>query len=122
MDGISATNLVMVLVPGDSARLLRDWLQHSYHISYNILIVNRALCREQLEQLDISFCRGIPAKGLGLLADSCPNLSQLRVFGCSQVTPDFLFGHSNENLQVVGCSLQASPNPTPARLDLVLTA
>ena len=79
-------------------------------------------CREHLEELDISWCRGIPAKALGLLADSCPNLAQLQMFGCSQVTPDFLYGHSNESLDVVGCTLQATAEPVPARMDLVMSS
>ncbi|KAK9840274.1 hypothetical protein WJX74_006585 [Apatococcus lobatus] len=81
----------------------------------------QAHCREHLEELDISWCRGIPARALGLLADSCPNLTQLEMWGCSQVTPDFLYGHSNESLKVVGCNLQASAGPIPARMDLLMS-
>lgn len=42
-------------------------------------------CGGSLEALDVSFCRGIPEAGLGLLADRCPKLTDLRVYGCTQV-------------------------------------
>ena len=44
------------------------------------------LCSEKLEEADFSWCRGISNKALGLLADSCPQLRKLTLFGCSQVT------------------------------------
>ena len=47
--------------------------------------------RETLEELDASWCRGVTAQGLGLLADSCPNLNSLRLFGCSQVLQSWPF-------------------------------
>ena len=40
---------------------------------------------EVLEELDLSWCRGVSGPAVGLLADSCPNLRKLRLFGCSQV-------------------------------------
>jgi hypothetical protein len=43
-------------------------------------------CRESLELLDVSFCRGVSERALGLVADSCPHLCQMVIFGCSQVT------------------------------------
>ena len=38
-----------------------------------------------LEEVDLSWCQGISGPALGLLADSCPRLLKLRLFGCSQV-------------------------------------
>lgn len=43
-------------------------------------------CRDRLERLDVSFCRQLDDASLGLLADSCPQLRQLALFGCSSAT------------------------------------
>ena len=45
------------------------------------------LCRASLEELNVSWCRGVPEPWLGVLADACTNLRKLTVFGCSQVCP-----------------------------------
>ncbi len=42
-------------------------------------------CRASLEELNISWCRGVPEPWMGVLADSCTKLRKLTVFGCSQV-------------------------------------
>jgi hypothetical protein len=61
-------------------------------------------CRDRLEWLDVSFCRQLDDAALGLLADSCPALRQLAVFGCSSATRTFLEGHSNDALAVHGAN------------------
>lgn len=43
-------------------------------------------CSEKLEEVDFSWCRGIPNSAIGLLVDSCPNLKKVTIFGCSQVS------------------------------------
>lgn len=45
------------------------------------------MCSDVLEELDLSWCRGVSGPALGMLADSCPKLRKLRLFGCSQVPP-----------------------------------
>lgn len=55
-----------------------------------------------LQRLNMSFCRLVGDECLGFLADSCPHLHELRLFGCTQVTEKFLKGHSNSKLKVVG--------------------
>lgn len=55
-------------------------------------------CSSTLEALDVSFCRSVPEEALGLVADGCPQLGELRVFGCSQLTRKFLHGHANAPL------------------------
>lgn len=66
-------------------------------------------CRESLTSLDVSFCRRVPEKGLGLVADRCSRLTKLQLFGCSQVGRLFLDGHSNANLtDVLGFGTAAS--------------
>ena len=37
-----------------------------------------------------------------MLADNCIALKKLHIFCCSQITEQFLYGHSNDNLEVVG--------------------
>ncbi|GBF91694.1 hypothetical protein Rsub_03998 [Raphidocelis subcapitata] len=59
-------------------------------------------CGGSLEFLDLSFCRGVPEAALGLLADRCPKLSELRVYGCTQVTDRLVNGTSNEVLAFKG--------------------
>ena len=42
-------------------------------------------CKESLEYLDVSFCRGFSQRALGLVADRCHKLKYVRLLGCSQV-------------------------------------
>jgi hypothetical protein len=46
-----------------------------------------------LESLDVSMCRGITDAGLGCMADGCPRLRRLVVWGCSQISGRFYLGH-----------------------------
>ena len=62
----------------------------------------RVLYRDRLEELDISSCRNVPTEALGMLADNCVALKKLHIFCCSQITEQFFYGHSNDNLEVVG--------------------
>jgi DNA repair protein RAD7 len=64
-------------------------------------LLARAVARagaSTLEALDVSFCRAMPEEALGLIADNCPALAELRVFGCSQITRKLLHGHRNARL------------------------
>ena len=55
-------------------------------VSMHSVVTFRLYMRsEVLEELDLSWCRGVSGPAVGLLADSCPNLRKLRLFGCSQV-------------------------------------
>lgn len=65
-------------------------------------------CMGCLEVLDISFCTGVLEGALGAAVDACTALHTLRVFGCSQLTQRFLYGHTNEQLQVQGVSTSCS--------------
>ena len=78
------------------------------------------LCRERLEELDISWCRHVSSAALGMLADNCHGLRRLSIWGCSQVDEDFLYGHSNNRLEIIG-SVVPSKNVRlePARVVLV---
>ena len=59
-------------------------------------------CGETLRQLDVSYCRGITEGSLGALVDRCSKLERLSVYSCTQLTPRFLHGHSNDQLVVLG--------------------
>ncbi|RCV31394.1 hypothetical protein SEVIR_6G179200v4 [Setaria viridis] len=59
-------------------------------------------CSVRLEALDLSFCRQLTNEALGLIADSCPSLRILKLFGCTQITDFFLKGHSNTSVKIIG--------------------
>ena len=59
-------------------------------------------CKKTLEEVDVSWCRHVESTSLGVLADSCPLLQRLVVWGCSQIDDTFLLGHSNDALEIVG--------------------
>ena len=61
-----------------------------------------ACCRHQLEEVDASWCRGIAWQYFGRLADGCPGLQRLELWGCTHVGDQFLHGHSNDGLRVLG--------------------
>ena len=52
--------------------------------SLGMILRRVCACRESLEELNISWCRGVPEPWLGVLADACTCLRKLTVFGCSQ--------------------------------------
>jgi hypothetical protein len=59
-------------------------------------------CRT-LKELDISFCGQISDKGLGyLVSKASQQLSKIHIWGCAQITDEFLDGHA----RVGDCSLQ----------------
>ena len=43
--------------------------------------------RDTLEELDVSWCRGVSGAWLGVLTDACANLRSVTLFGCTQVCP-----------------------------------
>eukprot|EP00803_Ostreobium_quekettii_P003278 evm.model.scf_2717.2 EVM.evm.TU.scf_2717.2 scf_2717:9096-14414(+) len=72
------------------------------HVAHKTMQSLALSCSNSLELLDVSFCRGVTENSLGIVADSCNSLTELRVFGCSQITKKFLHGHSNQGLEVIG--------------------
>ena len=77
-----------------------------------------------LEELDVSWCRGISDEGLGHLVDNAYNLKALCLRGCVQITEIFLNGHSNPEVCVsvkrgLGC-LQKRPISSEKRPTIVL--
>ncbi|CAK9172152.1 unnamed protein product [Ilex paraguariensis] len=61
-----------------------------------------AKCSRKLLSLDLSWCRRITNEALGLIVDSCSLLKLLKLFGCTQITDVFVFGHSNPLVRIVG--------------------
>ena len=65
-----------------------------------------ATCKSSLEELDIGFCAGVSDKGLGYLVSKVGRqLSKIHVWGCAQITEDFLDGHDRLDeggLEIVG--------------------
>lgn len=59
-------------------------------------------CTATLEFLDISWCRKVSYQALGRLVDGCARLGRLEVWGCTQLGDEFLNGHSNDLVKVVG--------------------
>ena len=60
---------------------------------------------KKLHTLDVSWCRNLTDKALGLIVDSCLSLRLLKLFGCTQVTDVFLNGHSNPQIQIIGLKM-----------------
>ena len=71
-------------------------------ISDASLLALRTHCAESLEEIDISWCRGMTDHGVGALVDACDNLARLALWGCTQFTPLFYEGHSNDTLRIIG--------------------
>ena len=68
-----------------------------------VIALARGGCAAMLQEVDLSWCRKVNPEALGLLADRCPNLQKLVLWGCSQVDDStFLLGHSNDRLTVIG--------------------
>jgi DNA repair protein RAD7 len=59
-------------------------------------------CGETLQELNVSFCRGITEGSVGALVDRCSKLGRLSVYSCAQLTQRFLHGHSRDELVVLG--------------------
>ncbi|MBA0568126.1 hypothetical protein Golob_005639 [Gossypium lobatum] len=58
-----------------------------------------------LVSLDLSWCRNLTDEAMGLIVDRCLSLRVLKLFGCSQITDVFLYGHSNAKVEIIGLKL-----------------
>ena len=72
------------------------------HITDLSLVAVTHLVCQTIENLDFSFCRKLTNRGLVYLCNSCPKLTSLHLFGCSQVDGVFLNGHANDSVVVEG--------------------
>ena len=80
----------------------------THGITDETLVALREHRSKTLQELDVSWCRGISDEGLGHLVDNSYNLKTLYVRGCGQVTDIFLNGHCNSTIKVWGRSLHDS--------------
>ena len=55
-----------------------------------------------LRRLDVSFIRGVSEEALGALVAGCPDLVQLEVWGCSQLSDRFHDNDWGRNISVHG--------------------
>ncbi|KAI3967450.1 hypothetical protein MKX01_012260 [Papaver californicum] len=62
-------------------------------------------CSKNLLSLDLSWCCSLKDSALGLIVDSCSNLKILKLFGCTQITSEYVNGHSSKCVQIVGLQL-----------------
>ena len=74
----------------------------THGITDQTLVALRDNCVKSLEELDVSWCRGISDDGLGHLVDNAYNLKTLCLRGCVQITEIFLNGHCNPDVTVRG--------------------
>lgn len=64
-----------------------------------------ATSAKTLKELDVSFCPHISDKGLGYLVSKAYQLSTIHIWGCAQITDEFLDGHSrreDSSFEVIG--------------------
>jgi hypothetical protein len=75
-----------------------------------------ATCTATLKELNVSFCPNITDKGLGYLVEQVDSqLSMIQVWGCAQLTDEFLDGHSRTNdptIQICGAWMKKSSDRT----------
>jgi len=86
----------------------------THGITDQTLVALREHTTKSLQELDVSWCRGISDEGLGFLVDNSYNLKILYVRGCAQITDIFLNGHKNPTVKIFGrklhdSSLRAAP-------------
>jgi len=70
----------------------------THGITNRTLIALREHASKRLEELDVSWCRGVTDDGLGHLIDHAHQLKTLHLRGCGQISDIFLDGHSNETV------------------------
>lgn len=73
-------------------------------------------CKNQLRELNVSFCPQISNQGLGYLVDCVGNqLADIKIWGCAQINEDFLDGHSrvkDSALKIVGAWVKGKASST----------
>ncbi|OVA06834.1 Leucine-rich repeat [Macleaya cordata] len=74
-------------------------------VGHNTAISLARRCSRNLLSLDLSWCRNLSDTAVGLIVDSCSSLRILKLFGCTQITPVFVDGHSNPLVRIVGLKL-----------------
>ncbi|CAL1357481.1 unnamed protein product [Linum trigynum] len=88
-------------------------LNNVKQVSHNtaLSVARRA---NNLQSLDLSWCRNLADEAVGLIVDSCLSLKVLKIFGCDQLTDVLLCGHSNPVVEIIG--MKMSPALTNVRV------
>ncbi|KAI7733410.1 hypothetical protein M8C21_023276 [Ambrosia artemisiifolia] len=79
-------------------------LNHVGKVSFNTAL-SLAKFSKDLVSLDVSWCRELTDEAIGFITDNCSSLKLLKIFGCTQLTESFLFGHANSQVSIVGRDL-----------------
>ncbi|KAI3805318.1 hypothetical protein L1987_27581 [Smallanthus sonchifolius] len=79
-------------------------LNHVSKVSFNTAF-SLAKFSRNLVSLDVSWCRELTDEAIGFITDNCSSLKLLKIFGCTQLTEGFLFGHANSQMHIVGRDL-----------------
>ncbi|KAK9076867.1 hypothetical protein SSX86_005201 [Deinandra increscens subsp. villosa] len=79
-------------------------LNHVSKVSFNTAF-SLANFSRNLVSLDVSWCRDLTDEAIGFITDNCSSLKLLKIFGCTQLTESFLFGHVNSQVRIVGRDL-----------------
>ena len=58
-------------------------------------------CATSLRIANLSWCREVTDGALGVLADGCSRLTELSLYGDTQISNFFLQGHRNDVLDIV---------------------
>ena len=82
-------------------------------VSDECMEVLASTCSTSLEELNVSFCNQISDKGLGYLVEKVNDqFNKLHIWGCAQLTDEFLDGHarveSDYPLDIVGAWMKKS--------------
>jgi hypothetical protein len=83
----------------------------SKHVTDTSMEVLASTCAFSLRSLNVSFCPFVSDKGLGYLVSKANHLQKIEIWGCGQITDDFLDGHSRTddgNLEIVGAWMKMS--------------
>lgn len=109
LEGLSkaVTDNVVVAISKKLDKTLRKIkLNGCSHLTGKSIIALKRHCSRNIEDIDVSFIRGIEEYALYDFMMSCPNLSQVSVWGCSQLSHmlnDFLKTQNmDERVKIIG--------------------
>ena len=91
-------------------------VQGSHLLTDATMEVLAATCASSLEELNVSFCPNVTDKGLGYLVEKASiRLSKISIWGCAQLTDDFLDGHrrvDDPTLEITGAWMKKPSSAT----------
>ncbi|KAJ8480084.1 hypothetical protein OPV22_023811 [Ensete ventricosum] len=93
---------IAAFLEASGGSLIELSLNNISKVEYQTAIAVAYGCHSNLQNLDLSFCRQLTDEALGFIVDNCSCLNILKLFGCTQVTEQFLKGHSNSQVRIIG--------------------